>query len=345
MTHPVATSSTRDWARVFLAVFGALALAAGASAATFTVNVGAGGGTVFVDQTSGSSTTTIQIGDTVQWVWQSGPHSTTSGSCVSDGYYGTCTPDGSWDGGQHSPPFTFTKTFSDAGTFHYYCSVHQAMMTGMVVVKASTGPPPTAGFQFSPTGPIVGTTVHFTDTSTGSPTSWSWNFGDPASGASNTSTARNPTHTFSAPGLYTVMLSTTNSSGTVSMSQTVTVVAGGATTCTPDTATMCLSSGRFQVTAVWQKTDGSSGPGTAVPLTSDSGYFWFFDPTNIEMVTKVLGACAIDGNYWVFAAGLTNVQVTLTVVDTSNGVTEKYVNPQGTAFAPIQDTGAFPTCP
>jgi hypothetical protein len=37
--------------------------------------------------------------------------------------------------------------------------------------------------------------------------------------------------------------------------------------------------------------------------------------------------------------------VTLTVVDTSNGVTEKYINPQGTAFAPIQDTGAFPTCP
>ena len=129
------------------------------------------------------------------------------------------------------------------------------------------------------------------------------------------------------------------------MSLTVVVAAGGATTCVTDTSTMCLSNGRFQVTAVWQKTDGTSGPGTAVPLTSDSGYFWFFDATNIEMVIKVLGACAIDGNYWVFAAGLTNVQVTVTVLDTSNGVTEKYVNAQGSAFQPIQDTGAFPTCP
>ena len=63
------------------------------------------------------------------------------------------------------------------------------------------------------------------------------------------------------------------------------------------------------------------------------------------MVTKVLGACAVNGNYWVFAAGLTNVQVTVLVLDTSNGVTETYINPQGTAFAPIQDTAAFPSCP
>lgn len=351
MPQAAGTFSARDarvrpgWARMILAVSGAVGLAAAAPAATFTVNVGQGGGTVFVDQTSGNSTTTIQVGDTVEWVWQSGPHSTTSGTCTGGGYYGGCTPDGGWDGGQHSPPFTYTKTFSTAGTYHYYCSVHQSMMTGMVVVQAQTGPPPTAGFGFSPTGPITGTTVHFTDTSTGSPTSWAWNFGDPASGAANTSTSRNPTHVFSSAGTYTVMLSTTNAAGTASMSQTVTVSAGGATTCTPDTTTMCLSANRFQVTAVWQKTDGSSGSGTAVPLTTDSGYFWFFDPTNIEMVTKVLGACAVNGNYWVFAAGLTNVQVTMTVLDTSNGITETYINPQGTAFAPIQDTSAFGTCP
>jgi len=108
---------------------------------------------------------------------------------------------------------------------------------------------------------------------------------------------------------------------------------------------MCLNANRFQVTAVWQKPDGSSGSGTAVPLTADSGYFWFFDPTNIELVTKVLGACAIDNNYWVFSAGLTNVQVTLLILDTSNGVSEQYVNAQGTAYQPIQDTAAFPTCP
>ena len=313
---------THSGSRLF-AVLGALGLAATAAAATFTVNVGQGGGTIFVDQTSGNSTTTIQVGDTVQWVWQSGPHSTTSGTCTGSGYYGGCTPDGKWDSGVNNPPNMFSKTFSQTGTFNYYCSIHQSMMTGMVVVQAAAGPPPTAGFRFSPTGPVTGTTVHFTDTST----------------------SPNPTHVFSAAGSYSVMLSSTNSAGTQSMTQTVVVAAGGATTCTPNAKTMCLNSSRFQVTAVWQKTDGTSGPGTAVPLTADSGYFWFFDPTNIELVTKVLAACAVNNDYWVFSAGLTNVQVTLTILDTSNGVSETYVNPQGTAYAPIQDTAAFPTCP
>jgi hypothetical protein len=41
---------------------------------------------------------------------------------------------------------------------------------------------------------------------------------------------------------------------------------------------------------------------------------------------------------------LTNVSVTLTVTDTVTGAVRTYTNPQGTAFAPIQDTNAF-VCP
>ena len=58
-----------------------------------------------------------------------------------------------------------------------------------------------------------------------------------------------------------------------------------------------------------------------------------------------MNACGVNTHYWVFAAGLTNVKATLTVVDTQNGTVQQYVNPQGTAFAPIQDTSAFATCP
>jgi hypothetical protein len=36
---------------------------------------------------------------------------------------------------------------------------------------------------------------------------------------------------------------------------------------------------------------------------------------------------------------------TLTIVDEHTGVQKQYVNPQGTPFAPIQDTAAFSTCP
>jgi PKD repeat protein len=44
-------------------------------------------------------------------------------------------------------------------------------------------------------------TIAFTDTSTGSPTSWLWAFGD-----GETSTAQNPTHTYATTGDYTVTL-------------------------------------------------------------------------------------------------------------------------------------------
>ena len=114
--------------------------------------------------------------------------------------------------------------------------------------------------------------------------------------------------------------------------------------CVPSDTVLCLST-RFQVTAEWRKTDGSSGSGTAIPLTSDTGYFWFFDPTNVEVITKVLNGCAIGNHYWVFAAGLTNVGVTLTYTDMAAGVQKPYPNPVGSAFSPIQDTSAFATCP
>ena len=115
-------------------------------------------------------------------------------------------------------------------------------------------------------------------------------------------------------------------------------------TCVADANTLCLENSRFRVTAFWTKPDNSSGSGTAVSLTSDSGYFWFFSNTNIELIVKVLNGCAIDSSYWVFAAGLTNVNVTLIVEDTVTGASQTYLNPQGVAYQPLQDTSAF-SCP
>jgi hypothetical protein len=83
-----------------------------------------------------------------------------------------------------------------------------------------------------------------------------------------------------------------------------------------------------------------------VTLTGESGYFWFFDPGNVEVTVKVLNACALNNRYWVFAAGMTNVRVVLTVTDTKTGTaTKTYTNPQGRVFRSILDTGAFATCP
>jgi hypothetical protein len=111
--------------------------------------------------------------------------------------------------------------------------------------------------------------------------------------------------------------------------------------CTPTATSMCLDGGRFEVSADWQKSTGETGHGNAVSLTADTGYLWFFSSANVEMVVKVLDACSVNGQHWVFAGGLTNVAVTLRVRDTQTDTVRTYSNPQGVAFVPIQDTGAF----
>ena len=80
-------------------------------------------------------------------------------------------------------------------------------------------------------------------------------------------------------------------------------------------------------------------------MTSDTGYLWFFSSANVEVVIKVIDGCGLNGHYWVFAGGLTNVAATITVTDMQTGAVKTYTNPQNTAFLPIQDTSAFDICP
>jgi len=114
--------------------------------------------------------------------------------------------------------------------------------------------------------------------------------------------------------------------------------------CTPNQTTMCLNGSRFRVTAHYRTQTGESGYGRAVPMTGDTGYFWFFDESNVELVVKVLRGCGVNGKYWVFAAGLTNVEVTLTVEDVITQQQRTYTNELGASFLPVQDTSAFDIC-
>ena len=115
--------------------------------------------------------------------------------------------------------------------------------------------------------------------------------------------------------------------------------------CVANATTLCLNNGRFLVRTQWTTTAGATGAGQAVSLTGDTGYFWFFTANNVEMVVKVVNGCAVDSSYWTFAGGLTDVNVVMTVTDTQTGTIRTYSNPQSTAFQPIQDTSAFPSCP
>lgn len=114
--------------------------------------------------------------------------------------------------------------------------------------------------------------------------------------------------------------------------------------CAPDPAALCLQAARFAVTVSWQTPDGRRGAATPLALTPDAGLFWFFAPSNIEMLVKVLDGCAIDSRYWVFAAAATNVAYTLRVTDSVTGQVRSYENPQGIASPALTDTAAFATC-
>lgn len=109
--------------------------------------------------------------------------------------------------------------------------------------------------------------------------------------------------------------------------------------CVPSAEALCLG-GRFRVEADWNA-QGNQGKGRVVALTADTGYFWFFDPANVEVVLKVLDGRGINGHYWVFYGALSNVAYTLTVTDTRTGAVKRYQNPAG-RLASVADTQAFP---
>jgi hypothetical protein len=77
-----------------------------------------------------------------------------------------------------------------------------------------------------------------------------------------------------------------------------------------------------------------------MPLTADSGAFWFFQPSNIELVVKVLDGRTVNGHFWVFYGALSDVGYTITVTDTATGQSKTYTNPEHT-LASRADTEAF----
>jgi ELWxxDGT repeat protein len=110
--------------------------------------------------------------------------------------------------------------------------------------------------------------------------------------------------------------------------------------CRPGRSELCLKGGRFALTARWKDFSGRTGTGMAVPLTEETGYFWFFAADNVETVIKVIDGRSLNGHFWVFFGALSDVQYTLTVTDTVTGAVKTYSNPAG-QFASVADTSAF----
>jgi len=152
-------------------------------------------GILFIDESGNTPTT---------WFWSFGDGSTSTLKNPSHAYKNT---------GTYSVTLTATNS---AGS-------NTITQAGYITVS-TTGSTPVAAFVANVTSGTVPLPVLFVDTSTNSPTSWVWSFGDGGS-----STVQNPVHTYAGAGTYSVTLTATNSAGSNTISQsgyiTVTKVA------------------------------------------------------------------------------------------------------------------------
>lgn len=340
------------------------------STGTKTVSVsntscGSASGTKSVSISGGSTGTTLTANYTYS------PTTISAGQSVSfDGRGSTGSPTiYQWTFGDGTPTVDgaqATHTFANGGTFQVTLSVAKPgsgtgcslgyctdTETKTIVVSGEPIVPLEAAFTYSPETVKAGKPVSFDGSSSkGTPTIWEWDFGD------GTPKASTPTgqHTYANPGTYQVKLSVGKPGSGTGCSlgvcideevKTITVEPATVGICEDDPGSLCLNNGRFRVQTTWKKPgqDGKSGRGQPIGISDDTGYFWFEYDSNVEVVVKVLDGCAVNGHHWVFATGLTNIEVTMTVIDKQTGRVQTYINPQGEAFAPIQDTKAFVCSP
>ncbi len=164
-------------------VFGSISLTGGGTVPTAAFSGTPTSGTVpltvsFSDQSSGGPT---------GWNWNFGDGNTST---------------------SQNPAHTYTAV----GTYTVSLMVSNSFGSDTLVktdyITVNAGSPPVASFTGTPTSGTAPLDVSFTDSSSGSPTSWLWNFGD-----GNTSTAQNPAHTYTAEGVFTVTMTATNAFG------------------------------------------------------------------------------------------------------------------------------------
>ncbi len=155
--------------------------------------------------------------------------------------------------------------------------------------------PPVAAFSIGGGSEVcAGGLLNFTDQSTNNPSEWQWTFGG---GSPATSTVQNPTNVqFSVPGTYTVSLTASNSGGSNTTSQTITVnpLPGSAITVNPSfagqstgSAALTPSGGEAPYTISWAVNPPQSGPTATnlapgdyvVTVTDNNGCFSAFNFT------------------------------------------------------------------
>jgi hypothetical protein len=104
----------------------------------------------------------------------------------------------------------------------------------------------------------------------------------------------------------------------------------------PVTPYLFLQDGLFRVSVQWATPDFAlHGDGQAVPLSKESGTFWFFQGSNPEIMVKILDGRPVNGHWWVFISSNTSLEFRVRVeylggiIDPPGVNIETYVSPAG----------------
>jgi PKD repeat protein len=108
---------------------------------------------------------------------------------------------------------------TEGATYHFAATAYDATRTesGFSNDVSATIPysAPVADFSASTTSGTAPLAMNFTNTSTGTISSYAWSFGDGTTGS-----ARSPSHVYAAPGVYTVALTVTGPGGSSTETKT-----------------------------------------------------------------------------------------------------------------------------
>ncbi|MGL4596621.1 MAG: PKD domain-containing protein, partial [Bacteroidia bacterium] len=182
--------------------------------------------------------------------------------------------------------------------------------------------PPTAAITASATSICAGSSITFSDNSTGGPTSWAWTF---PSGSPANSAVQNPgAVTWNNAGTYTVTLTATNGNGNTSTTQVITVNPSPTVTATANPQVICTGN-NTTLTAlgapnyVWQPGNLNGSPQVVSPAATTTYTVTGTDANGCQdtgMVTVTVQICAAP--VAAFTASATSVCVGVPVNFTDN---------------------------